>query len=450
MTVVVLESLQVLLLCAALLSAQGSYLTLETGQRILDATGGAAVACLGHGNKRIQKALMAQMDQVSYCHSLFFSNSSGEELARILIESTGGRMERALIVSSGKCARGDMSKLSWSEAMEAALKTCSFIARKESYHGATLGALSVSGHVGRRALYERMLIQNISFVSPCNQYRGKKDGESDDAYVSRLAKELDDEFHRVGPESVCAFIAEPIVGSALACMPALPGYFKAMKEVCDRHGALIIMDEIMCGMGRSGKLHAWEEEGIVPDIQTIGKGLGGGYQPIAGILMNRRVADALAHGTGVFMHGQTYQGHPVACSAAVEVQRIIKEQSLLENVVNMGNLLGRSLKARLGDHPNVGDIRGRGLFWGVEFVKDRKTKEPFDTELGLGMAIYHRGLDAEYGISLYPGSGTVDGRKGDHILIAPAYNVDEVTIDRVVDLTTRVVEDVLGKIRKQN
>ena len=297
-------------------------------------------------------------------------------------------MSKALIVSSG------------SEAMEAAVKMARqyflelvppqparvhFIARKESYHGNTLGALGVSGHVARRALYTPLLTENVSHVSACNPYRGLKDDESSEDYIQRLAQELEDEFQRIGPGKVCAFVAEPVVGvvsllspstdpwtrrltmmnQALGCVPALPGYFPAMKTVCDRHGALLILDEVMSGMGRSGTLHAWEQEDVVPDLQTIAKGLGGGYAPIGGMLAGPKVVETLTRGTGAFMHGQTYQGHPLACAAAAEVQKIIREENLLENVKNMGKLLEKSLKARLSTHPHVGNIRGKGLFWAV-------------------------------------------------------------------------------------
>jgi len=242
-----------------------------------------------------------------------------------------------------------------------------FIARKESYHGTTLGALSMSGHLARRGLFEPLLLptSTISRVSACNAYRGLHKGESTSTYVARLAQELDAEFQRVGPSSVCAFVAEPVVGAALGCVPAVPGYFKAMKAVCDKYGALLVFDEVMCGMGRSGTLHAWEQEDVVPDLQTIGKGLGGGYAAIAGVLVGEKVVRALEKGTGAFAHGQTYQGHPVACAAALEVQRIVREERLVENVAKMGALLERLLKHRLGGHPHVGDIRGKGLFWGV-------------------------------------------------------------------------------------
>ncbi|KAI9880262.1 MAG: hypothetical protein M1830_004607 [Pleopsidium flavum] len=433
------------------ISAQGNYLTLDNGQRVLDATGGAAVACLGHGNDRVKKAIAAQMDEVSYCHSLFFGSTSGEGLARELIDSTHDHMSKAFIVSSG------------SEAMEAAMKLARqyflelsppqphrtrFIARKESYHGTTLGALSMSGHLARRGLFEPLLLpgNTISRVSACNAYRGLNIGESTPAYVARLAEELDAEFQRVGPSSVCAFVAEPVVGAALGCVPAVPGYFQAMKAICDRYGALLIFDEVMCGMGRSGTLHAWEQEDVVPDVQTIGKGLGGGYAAIAGVLVGEKVVRALEKGTGAFAHGQTYQGHPVACAAALEVQRIIREERLVENVARMGAYLERLLRDRLGGHPHVGDIRGKGLFWGIEFVQDKITKTPFDPKVGVAMAVHNKGMHPNYSISLYPGTGTVDGKVGDHVLIAPAYNVTQREIETIIDLTVRVVEDAFREM----
>jgi adenosylmethionine-8-amino-7-oxononanoate aminotransferase len=237
---------------------------------------------------------------------------------------------------------------------------------------------------------------------------------------------------------------------ALGCVPAASGYLKAMKAVCDCHGALLILDEVMCGMGRTGTLHAWEQEGVVPDIQTIGKGLGGGYVPVAGILINQRIVDALDHGSGSFSHGQTYQGHPMACAAALEVQRIIREDNLLNNVKNMGVILESLLRQRLESHPNVGDIRGRGLFWGIEFVEDKASKRPFPPSLAVGTRIHDRGMSARFGISLYPGAGTVDGVVGDHILIAPPYNSTNDEIKKIVDLTTRIVEEVFEEISEDS
>jgi len=346
------------------------------------------------------------MDGVSYCHSLFFATDAAEQLATHLIDSTNGEMAKAFFTSSG------------SEAVEAALKMARqyhleksppeasrihFIGRQQSYHGTTLGALAAGGHRARRAIYEPMLSQNSSFVSPCFPYRGKKSSlESDGAYVERLEDELDAEFQRVGPDRVAAFIAEPIVGAALGCVASVSGYFKAVRRVCDRYGALLILDEIMCGSGRVGPqpssrypnpLHAWQDPsvGIVPDLMTMGKGLGGGFQPIAAMLANGRVIDVLAKGSGAFSHGQTYQAHPLACRAALEVQRIIRNDDLVDNVRAQGKLLGKLLRDRLSSHQYVGSIRGQGLFWGIEFVQDKATKTPFNPSQGVAMGIHELG-----------------------------------------------------------
>ncbi|KAL7952293.1 pyridoxal phosphate-dependent transferase [Trichoderma compactum] len=376
---------------------------------------------------------------------MFYSCPSAEDLCQQLIRSTNGQMAKSFIVCSG------------SEAMEAAMKLCRqyfielpipepnrtrFIARRESYHGTTLGALSVGCHVGRRAVFEPILMQNISHVSPCNAYRNKLDRESTTEYVARLAEELDDEFQRVGPQNVCAFIAEPVVGAALGCVSAVEGYFKAMKSVCDKYGALLVLDEAMCGMGRTGTMHAWQYERVVPDIQTIGKGLGGGYAPIAELLVGHSVIKTLENGSGRFSHGQTYQAHPISCAAAAEVQRIIQREDLVHNVSFVGNYLESLLKAKLGHHRYVGNIRGRGLFWGIEFVKDKSPKAPFDRELDIAMLVHQKGLglSGNSGILLYPGNGTVDGKVGDHILIAPPYNVAMIDIDLIVDLAVMAIE----------
>ncbi|KAJ5712110.1 hypothetical protein N7488_006266 [Penicillium malachiteum] len=427
------------------IGGKGSYIFLEDGTKFLDSTGGAAVSCLGHGHEGVQQAIKDQIDQISYCHSAFFGTNVTEELAQLLVDSTGGKLSKLFIVSSG------------SEAVEAAMKLARqyflelptpqpertrFIARLPSYHGTTLGALGVGGHVMRREPFEPLLAKNTSHVSPCYAYRGKKDVESDADYVARLAAELDAEFQRVGPETVCAFIAEPVVGAALGCVPAVPGYFPAMKAVCKKYHALFILDEIMSGMGRCGTLHAWEQEDVVPDIQTIGKGLGGGYAPVSGILINDFIVETLDKGTGMFRHGQTYQGHPISCAAALAVQKVIKEESLLQNVRNMGAYLEQQLRQHLGDHPHVGDIRGKGLFWGIEFVKDKTTKEPFDTKTRLSSLIQETALQPEYAISLYGSPGTADGVRGDHVILAPPYIVSKEEIDIIVDVAVKVLDEV--------
>ncbi|ETS83172.1 hypothetical protein PFICI_05048 [Pestalotiopsis fici W106-1] len=421
-----------------------SKLFFEDGSIVIDASGGAAVACIGHGNDKVKKAIAAQLDKIAYCSTAFYTSSVCEELCQELVQSTHGFMTRALIVSSG------------SEAMEAAMKLArqyflekstpepqrvNFIARQQSYHGTTLGSLSMGGHVYRRAKFEPMLLNNISRVSPCFPYHNRNSQESDEAYVSRLAAELDAEFQRLGPETVCAFVAEPVVGAALGCVTSVPGYFKAMKQVCTKYGALLVLDEVMCGMGRTGTLHAWEQEDVVPDIQTLGKCLGGGYQPIAAMLVHRNVVEVMSNGTGAFVHGHTYQGHPIACAAALEVQKIVKEERLIENVRKLEPILSEGLIKSVSHHPNVGNIRGRGFFWGIEFVADKETGKPFPVSAGVAMGLAELGLSKEYGIAVYPGSGTVDGVNGDHVIISPAYNTTAEEIEEIVEIFQRLVSD---------
>jgi len=325
-------------------------------------------------------------------------------------------------------------------------KRVNFIAREGSYHGNTIGALSISGHVGRRAPYLSFLMDNVHHVSACNPYRQRLDNESDASFVARKSAELEQKFQALGPETVIGFICEPVVGAALGCVAPVPGYMKAMREVCHRHGALFILDEVMCGMGRTGTLHAWQQEDAVPDLQTVGKGLGAGYQAIAAVLVGEKVVKALLDGTGQFVHGQTYQAMPVQAAAALEVQKIIREGNLLANVVKQGAYLEKSLKKALQSHPNVGSIRGRGLFWGLEFVKDKATKAPFDPRLQIAQKIHDLAISPAFNMTVYPGTGSVDGKSGDHVILAPSYIITREEIDYIVSTVTTVVEQVFRKV----
>ncbi|PBP28745.1 PLP-dependent transferase, partial [Diplocarpon rosae] len=365
---------------------EGNYLHLIDGRTIFDATSGAAVSCLGHGNQRVIDAVAAQLNTgVPYLASTFWGSEVVEALCKELIDGTEGQMSRVYLTGSGSEAMEASIKLSRQYFYENDQNTSrvNYIAREHSYHGNTIGALGVSGHVARRAPYQPFLMDNVHRVSPCNAYRQRRVGETDVAFVARKAAKLEAKFQELGPETVIAFIAEPVVGAALGCVPSVPGYLRAMRDVCHRHGALFILDEVMSGMGRCGTLHAWQDEDVAPDLQTIGKGLAAGYQPIAALLISQKVVDALMNGSGHFIHGQTYQGMPVQAAAALEVQTITREQNLTENVRTQGAYLEKRLKTLLGDHPNVGDIRGRGLFWGIEFVKDKQTKEPFELQMGI-------------------------------------------------------------------
>lgn len=321
-----------------------------------------------------------------------------------------------------------------------------FIARQNSYHGNTIGALGISGHLARRAPYEPFLMPNVHHISPCYPYRQREDGESDASFVARKAAELEAKFQELGPQTVIGFVMEPVVGAALGCVPSVPGYLKAMKDVCHKHGALFILDEVMSGMGRCGTLHAWQDEGIVPDLQTIGKGLGAGYQPIAAVLISQKVIDSLMKGSGQFVHGQTYQGMPIQAAAALEVQKIKREGNIVANVKEQGAYLEQRLKSLLGSHPNVGDIRGKGLFWGLEFVKDKVTKEPFDPKLGIAQRVHDTAISSPYNICLYPGTGTVDGIRGDHVMVMPSYIVTEAEIEHIAQTTSDVIHQVFKKI----
>ncbi|KAI0008605.1 exocyst complex protein exo70 [Xylariaceae sp. FL0662B] len=414
-----------------IIHGEGCYLLLEDGRKILDASGGASVACLGHGNTQVQEAIIAQLRKIAYCSTIFYTADVCEQLCQALVDSTHGHMRRAYSSEAMEAAI-KLSRQYFLEKNPAEPARTKFISRNHSYHGTTLGSLSMGGHLGRRAKFEPMLLANMSKVSRCFSFRDQGVNETNEAYVSRLADELDQEFQRLGPETVCAFVTEPVVGAALGCVPPMPGYFKAMRAVCDKYGALLILDEVMCGMGRTGTIHAWEQEDVVPDIQTFGKCLGGGYQPIAGLMANDRVMSALKKGTG---------GHPIACAAALEVQRIIREEKLMENVGVMGELLMTKLNNLLSDHPNVGNIRGRGLFWGVEFVLDKTTNKPFPEAAGVAAGIAELGLTEPYTIAVYPGSGTVDGVNGDHIIISPPYNVTALEIEKIVTTVQRLIRD---------
>ena len=420
----------------------GIYLHLADGTEIIDASGGAAVSCLGHANPRVAEAIARQAATMEYAHTGTFSNEPAEALAHIILDREPGGLAYAYFCSSG------------SEGTEAALKLARqyfveigqpqrthFIARRQGYHGNTLGALAAGGNMMRREIYEPMLSSAFSLVSPCFPYRFQRDNESDEQYVDRLANELAAEFQRVGPDKVAGFLAETVVGATAGCVVALPGYFQRVREICERHGALLILDEVMCGMGRTGTMHAWEQEAVTPDLQVVAKGLGGGFQPIGGVLIARKIVDAINRGSGGFLHGQTYQAHPVACAAALEVQRIIRDDDLLDNVRIMGGRLAAALTERFGNHRQVGDIRGRGLFWALELVAERTSKQVFDPGLRISERIKRAALAR--GLAIYPMEGTIDGRQGAHVIVAPPYIATAKAIDTIVDRLGDAVDAVV-------
>lgn len=424
---------------------EGIWLTGKDGHRVIDGSGGAAVACLGHGHPHVIAAMKAQMDQLCYAHTALYSCESAEKLADMMVGHAPGGLTHAYFCSSGSEGNEAAIKMARQYFLEIGQpQRVHIVARRQSYHGNTLGALSAGGNAMRRAPYQPLLSPAFSHVSPCYAWRDRQDGETDADYVARLAAELEAEFQRLGPDTVIAFMAETVVGATLGCVAALPGYFEAMRAVCDRHGALLILDEVMSGMGRCGTLHAWEQEGISPDIQIVAKGLGGGYQPIGGILVGGKVIEGLNSGSGAFMHGHTYQAHPLACAAAVAVQEVIHGENLLDNVRAMGRRLEDGLTERLGNHRCVGDIRGRGLFWAVELVRDRATKQVFDPALKLNDSVKREAFAR--GLACYPMGGTIDGRHGDHVILAPPYIVTADQVDMIVERFGDAVEAALDGV----
>ncbi|KFZ02478.1 hypothetical protein V500_00178 [Pseudogymnoascus sp. VKM F-4518 (FW-2643)] len=424
--------------------SEGNYLHLHTGQMVFDATCGAAVACLGHGNQKVIEAITDQLWVNTYSNSMVFTTKVATQLADEIILGTGSEATEAAM----KMARQYFMELSPLQPQRT-----KYIAREHSYHGNTLGALALSGHLSRRKTYCPILSDNISWVSACNPYRQRLPYESDAEFVARKAIELDAEFQRLGPDTVIAFVCEPISGAALGCIPYVHGYLSAMKAVCRKYGALFILDETMCGMGRSGNLHAWQGEHVdgdlgqdcLPDLQMIGKGLGGGYQPIAGVIVGKEVIAVVESGTGGFNHGQTYQAHPVACAASLAVQHIIRREGLLSNVQKRGLYLSQLLRNKLCSHPNVGDIRGMGLFWGIEFVQDKDTKLPFPKALNVASMISEMALK-DFKITLYPGQGTANGVDGDHVLVAPTYIISGDEVDYIVHKVVSAVDTFFSRL----
>jgi adenosylmethionine-8-amino-7-oxononanoate aminotransferase len=428
----------------AAVSGDGVFLTDAAGKQYIDACGGAAVSCLGHGHPDVAAAMHAQIDRLAYAHTSFFTSEPAEALADQLVRTAPSGLAHVYFVSGG------------SEAIEAALKMARqyfveigeptrgrFIARRQSYHGNTLGALAVGGNEPRRRLYQPLLI-DVTHVAPCYAYRDQRPDETAEAYGVRLAAELEQAIAACGEQRVIAFVAETVGGATQGATTPPPGYFKAVREVCDRHGVLLILDEVMCGMGRTGTLHACEQEGVIPDLMTIAKGLGGGYQPIGAVLAHEKIVRAMSAGSGFFQHGHTYLGHPVACAAALAVQQVIERDGLLMNVQLKGRSFARLMADHLSHHPHVGDIRGRGLFWAVELVEDRASRTPFDPSARLYARVKRECMAR--GLMTYPMPGTIDGRSGDHILLAPPFIVEDSHLEIIVDRLHGAIDAAIGTL----
>lgn len=411
------------------------------GKSYIDACGGAAVSCLGHGHPAVIEAIKQQLDTIAYAHTSFFTTQVAEDLADFLQNKAPGNLNHVYFVSGG------------SEAVEAALKLARqyfveidqterrhFIARRQSYHGNTLGALAIGGNAWRRQPFLPLLIE-AHHVSPCYAYRDQLPNESEEQYASRLAHELEDKILELGPSTVAAFVAETVVGATAGAVPPVKTYLQKIRSVCDKYGVLLILDEVMSGMGRTGHLFACEEDGVVPDIITIAKGLGAGYQPIGATLCSDKIYDVIVNGSGFFQHGHTYIGHATACAASLAVQKTIQDQNLLANVLQRGEQLRGELHQTFANHPHIGDIRGRGLFVGIELVQDRESKKPLDPALKTHARIKARAK--ENGLLVYPMGGTIDGRLGDHILLAPPFICTEADISDIVSRLNDTVSQVL-------
>ena len=421
---------------------EGVFLIDSEGKRYLDGSGGAAVSCLGHGDKEVTEAIKAQLDRLAFAHTGFLTSEPAEALADLLIEHAPGDLDRVYFVSGGSEATEAAIKLArqyWVEKGQP--QRSRLIARRQSYHGNTIGALSAGGNEWRRQQFGPLLL-DVSHIAPCYEYRERGEDETAEEYGLRAANALRDEIERLGPDTVMAFMAEPVVGATSGAVPPAPGYFRRIRQICDEYGILLILDEVMCGMGRTGTLFACEQDGIAPDILCIAKGLGAGYQPIGAMLCSKEIYDAIAQGSGFFQHGHTYIGHPVATAAGLAVVRAILDRGLLVQVQRKGRALQSALEARFGQHPHVGDIRGRGLFRGIELVADRATKAPFDPSLRIAARLKKAAFAR--GLICYPMSGTIDGKHGDHVLLAPPFIISDAEMGMLVDRLADAVEEVLG------
>lgn len=420
---------------------EGSYIFDDSGKSYLDASGGAAVSCLGHAHPTVIKALHRQLDELTYAHTSFFTSEQAEKLAdRLCLEAPKG-IDRVYLVSGG------------SEAIEAALKLArqyyvekgepnrkAIIARQQSYHGNTLGALAAGGNKWRRDQFAPLLI-DTHHIAPCFAYRGKNESEDDFDYGQRVANELEHKLLELGPDTVMAFIAEPVVGATAGAVTAVDGYFRRIREICDKYGVLLILDEVMCGMGRTGYLYACEHDETRPDIICIAKGLGAGYQPIGAMLCSSEIYAIIENGSGFFQHGHTYLGHPMAAAAANAVLDVLIDQNLLSDVRPKGDALENLLHSKFNQHPHIGDIRGRGLFRAIELVEDRDTKAPFDPELKIAAKIKKSAQNN--GLLCYPMSGTIDGKLGDHVLLAPPFVISNNELDELVDKLSVTIDQVI-------
>ena len=422
----------------------GSYVYDDQNREYIDACGGAAVSCLGYNHPAIIRAIQKQAEQLIYVHSSFFTSSPAESLAEKLASLAPSALKRVVLMSGG------------SEGMETSFKLARqyyfergenqrryFISRQQSYHGATFGALSIGQHYRRRHPFLPLLSKSHT-VATCNPYRYKRADESEQEYGLRIANQLEDKINELGAENVIGFVAETVGGATAGVLPPVKGYFKRIREICDEYDILLILDEVMCGSGRTGSFFACSEEGIEPDLVTLAKGLGAGYQPIAATLCSDSIYSTVDEGSGALIHSYTYMGHTLACAAANAVLETIEKEQLLANVQKMGSYLITQLRNTLNSNPHVGDVRGRGLFIGVEFVSDKESKTALDPKLRYYSVLKQTCF--ENGLMVYPSPGTIDGISGDHVLLAPSYMIDETVADKIVDRFASSINQSLEKV----
>lgn len=422
---------------------KGCYIYDSDGKQYIDGSGGPAVFCLGHGNEEVNAAIARQLDKVAHGYRYTFTSDPMEQLTALVAERCGGTLRRMVFVTGGSEAVESCLKLALQyHAARGEMSRRRFIARERSWHGNTLGALAVSGFRDRRAAFEGALVE-ASHISAVNSYRPPA-GVAPEDLAAHCADELDREILRCGAGNVAAFIFEPVVGAAGGAVPAPAGYAKAVREICDRHGVLMIADEVMCGSGRTGTWRALAHDGVEPDIMSVAKGLAAGYLPLGAAIYSDRIAEAIVKAHGGPMTGHTFTGHTACCAAGLAVQTIVKRDRLVEKVAEDGLYLAAQLRTRLGERPYVGNIRGRGFFLGIELVADRATKRPFDP----AQQVYIKLRDQTFanGLICYPSGGNVDGVAGDHVILAPPYIARRAELDEIVDKLATSLDQVMGKL----
>lgn len=413
----------------------GVYLYDQSGKQYIDGSGGPLVVNVGHGRAEVVAAIARQAQAAAYVHATMFTSRPLEQYAAALAEITPLPDPRFYFLSSG------------SEVVEGALKLARqiqmargendrdvIISRHFSYHGTTLGALAASGRPGLRAPYLGML-KDGPHIDPPYPYRRDESGEA-------LAGRLEDAIQAHGPGRVAAFIAEPISGASLGAAAPPDDYWPSIRAICDHYGVLLIADEVLTGMGRTGAWWAIDHWQVTPDILVTSKGAAGGYFPLGLIAAARKDVDAIRQTLGDFNHGGTFSHHAVGTAAGLATLRILQDEKLVEKSAAVGRRLGEKLRRALGDHPHVGDVRGRGLFWALELVEDRTTKTPFPAERRLAPAVWQRAFDL--GLIVYTSQGCADGRNGDLVMLGPPLIINDDQVDAVVERLARAVRDVLG------